>query len=295
MRCNMRNRTFLIICATLALSGVLAAVPSVASAQQRLQFPSVDGELTGGAPTQLDGYLYRPSGAGPFPAVVAMHGCGGLFAPRDKSRLASRNVDWGTRLSKLGYVALFPDSFNPRGKPEVCKQQDQTLILPGRHRVADAYGALAWLQKQPFVQPGAIALMRWSHGGITTLWASRRSSRARPKDVQTDFALGIAMYPGCVAILETDYAPAFPVQMFVGDRDDWTPAAPCKTFAEKAGLKIVAYPNAHHGFDAPDQAKLVLTGIRSTKSGTATIGTDPAARADVLKRVPQILATMQGR
>ena len=62
-----------------------------------------------------------------------------------------------------------------------------------------------------------------------------------------------------------------------------------------ANLKIVAYPNAHHGFDSPNQGKLVLTGLRSTKSGTATIGTDPEARADVLKRVPEILAAMQGR
>jgi len=281
-------------CAATALVGVLAAVHSIAWAQERVQFPSTDGGLTGGAPTQLDGYLYRPAGAGPFPAVVAMHGCGGLFVPRDRSRFAPRNVDWGTRLSKLGHVVLFPDSFNPRGTPEVCKQ-DQTRVPPGLHRVADAYGALAWLQKQPFVRPGAVALIGWSHGGVTTLWASRQSSRVRPKDVQADFALGIAMYPGCVAILETDYVAAFPVHMFVGDRDDWTPAAPCKAFAEKASLKIVAYPNAHHGFDSPNQGKLVLTGLRSTRSGTATIGTDPEARADVLKRVPELLATMQGR
>src|SRR5688572_18567464 len=135
----MRDRTFLLRCVAL----VLATVSSVASAQERVQFASVDGALNGGAPTQLDGYLYRPSGAGPFPAVVAMHGCGGLFAPRDRNKLAARNIDWGTRLSAQGYAVLFPDSFNPRGIPEVCKQ-DQTLVRPGVHRVADAYGALAW-------------------------------------------------------------------------------------------------------------------------------------------------------
>src|SRR5262249_42757910 len=159
--------------------------PFAATAQERVRFPSADGALNAGTPTELDGYLFRPAGAGPFPAVVAMHGCGGLFTQRDRSKLGVRNIDWGTRLSKDGYVALFPDSFNPRGTPEVCKQ-DQTLVRPGVQRVADAYGALAWLQKQSFVRPGAIALMGWSHGGVTTLWASRRSSRARPKDVRTD-------------------------------------------------------------------------------------------------------------
>src|SRR5687767_11990657 len=116
----MRDRTFRL--GYVALAGVLATVSSVASAQERVQFPSADGALNGGAPTQLEGYLYRPTGAGPFPAVVAMHGCGGLFTLRDRSKLAARNIDWGTRLSTQGYVVLFPDSLNPRGTPEVCKQ-----------------------------------------------------------------------------------------------------------------------------------------------------------------------------
>jgi dienelactone hydrolase len=29
-------------------------------------------------PAQLFGYLARPDGAGPFPAVVVLHGCGGI-------------------------------------------------------------------------------------------------------------------------------------------------------------------------------------------------------------------------
>jgi poly(3-hydroxybutyrate) depolymerase len=44
-----------------------------------VSFPSLDGSLTGGAPTGLRGLLVKPEGSGPFPAVVALHGCGGLF------------------------------------------------------------------------------------------------------------------------------------------------------------------------------------------------------------------------
>jgi len=290
----MRGNAFLQSCGAVAFcSAVFLMVTTGSFAQEHVRFPSADGALTGGAPTELDGYLYRPSGTGPFGAVVAMHGCGGLFAPHGK-KLARRNVDWGERLAKLGYVVLFPDSFNPRGLPEVCRR-DQNVVRPGLQRVADAYGALAYLQRQTFVRAKSIALMGWSHGGITTLWTSRQSGRARPKVVDADFAVGIAMYPRCVPILETGYRPAFKVHMFVGDRDDWTPAAPCKAFAEKAGLPLVAYPNASHGFDTPDQPKLVLRGIRSTASGTATVGTDPQARADDLKRVPEIFAAMPGR
>lgn len=290
----MRGNTLLRNCVVAACCCVIVLLQSFAAAQERVRFSSTDAELTGGAPTELAGYVYRPAGAGPFPAVVAMHGCGGLFAARQRNKFAERHADWGVRLAKRGYLVLFPDSFNPRGVPDVCRRE-QGLVRPGVHRIYDAYGALAWLERQPFVRPRAVALIGWSHGGVTTLWASRLGTRARPKEVTTEFALGIAMYPGCVAILQVPYRPAFPVHLFVGDLDDWTPAAPCKAFAEKASLPIIAYPNAYHGFDSPNQGKLILTGIRATKSGTATIGTDPHARADVLKRVPDILATMPVR
>jgi hypothetical protein len=63
----------IIVC---ALAGILA-VP--AKAQERVSFPSTDGELKGGTPTTITGYLYKPAGSGPFAAVVGMHGCGGVL------------------------------------------------------------------------------------------------------------------------------------------------------------------------------------------------------------------------
>jgi len=36
--------------------------------------------LTPGAPLTIDATLVLPSGPGPFPAVVQLHGCGGLEA-----------------------------------------------------------------------------------------------------------------------------------------------------------------------------------------------------------------------
>ena len=40
--------------------------------------------------------LLRPEGAGPFPTVVALHGCGGLLNRDDD--LAKRETDWAKRL-----------------------------------------------------------------------------------------------------------------------------------------------------------------------------------------------------
>nr|WP_077225253.1 dienelactone hydrolase family protein [Agrobacterium sp. DE0009] len=54
------------------------------------------------AGTPLVGYLSRPKGAGPFPAIVVLHGCGGL-GPRLKNDVAGRLVSHG-------YVVLAVDS-----------------------------------------------------------------------------------------------------------------------------------------------------------------------------------------
>jgi hypothetical protein len=41
-----------------------------AVAQEKVSFPSTDGDLKGGTPTTITGYLYKPAGSGPFAAVV---------------------------------------------------------------------------------------------------------------------------------------------------------------------------------------------------------------------------------
>ena len=57
--------------------------------------------------------LFRPKGKGPFPAVVALHGCGGLF--NDDKEIKGREEDWAERLAAVGYVVLLPDMFTARG------------------------------------------------------------------------------------------------------------------------------------------------------------------------------------
>jgi dienelactone hydrolase len=84
-----------------------------------------------------------------------------------------------------------------------------------------------------------------------------------------------------------------PVLLLVGEADDWTPAPPCAELAARTGdalLELRLYPGAHHDFDAPDMKLRVRSGVGATASGTATLGTDPAAREDALRRVPAFLA-----
>jgi len=93
----------------LALGLAVIAVTSTAGAQEKVTFPSLDADLTGGKPITISGFLYRPEGPGPFSAVVGLHGCDGLIDKQGKIRALYGT--WGEVLSGEGYIVLLADSF----------------------------------------------------------------------------------------------------------------------------------------------------------------------------------------
>jgi dienelactone hydrolase len=92
-------------------------------------------------PARLVGYLARPEGAGPFPAVVVLHGCGGI---------SSHSIGNADQLSFAGYVGLAVDTLGPRAMGEACGQ-----FFIGQ--AADAYAATRFLEQHPLVDPNRIA------------------------------------------------------------------------------------------------------------------------------------------
>jgi dienelactone hydrolase len=257
-----------------------------------VRFASRDDDLTKTAPTTLDALVFRPQGAGPFASVVALHGCGGLFdAP---GQVHARDLDWAQHLVGKGYAVVFPDSFGPRGVREVCHRGERT-VHPGQERVRDAYGALVWIGAQPWARADRVALMGWSNGAIAALWTIAERQPARPKDLIEDFRQTLAFYPGCGKLLDSKWKPKAPLEMFVGELDDWTPAAACMQLVQRvrtegSQAEIVVYRGAYHDFDAPNLPVQLKTGIGSTPSGKATVGTEPTARADAIRRADELLA-----
>lgn len=271
-------RSLLLVLGALAATAARAEPTAVA-------FPGPDG-------VTLRGELYRPAGSGPFPAVVALHGCGGLT---DRSGgLNPRHAYWGERLAALGYLVLFPDSFGSRGLGPQCGVTARE-VRPGRERVRDAYAAKAYLQGRPDVSTRAVSLLGWSNGGSTVLYAARAGAAAQ--DDGPPFAKAVAFYPGCRSPQERGWRGGLPLLILVGGADDWTGPGPCETLAGEARARgepadIVVYPGAYHDFDHPDLALRERRGLAYTVNhdGIAHVGTDPAARADALKRVPAFLA-----
>lgn len=272
-------RTAAVIIALLALTRPAAAAPEL------VEIP--DGSI------RLKSYLYRPAGEGPFPAVVALHGCAGLAGR--SGPVAARYRDWGERLAAAGFVVLFPDSFGSRGLSSQCSVR-QRSVRTARERVADATAARRWLQSQKWVVANRVSLLGWQNGGGAALWSVRRHARPGPEGGH-DFRSAVALYPGCRTLRQTEWSARVPTLVLVGAKDDWGPASVCEQMVasargRSAQAQIVVYPGAYAEFDHPDKPVRQVSGLAFSAdgSGRAHLGTNPAARADAIKRVPEWLA-----
>ncbi|PBC02425.1 dienelactone hydrolase family protein [Mesorhizobium sp. WSM3860] len=203
--------------------------------------------------TPLNGYLTRPPGEGPFPAVVVLHGCTGLFPDVRKT--------WSERLSSWGYVALFVDSFSTRGIRETCDRGPLGHGSLLADRVYDAYGALDFLSRLRFVDPQRIALAGSSAGGTTTLEAVQLGGAVQL--MAHKFRAAIAYYPNCSA---ANGDMTVPTLILIGELDDWTPARKCREMmAQRSGkgsaVQLDIFKSARHAFASP-----------SLKTGTEEYG-----------------------
>jgi dienelactone hydrolase len=273
----------------------VVVIRDVNPAAGKVQFASLDSEGLFGPPQTIDGYLYRPAVDGRRPAIVFLHGCGGLIGSSGKP--PAGEVDWANRLSAAGYVVLMVDSYTTRGVKTMCAPSNfnRSVYLA---RSKDLYGALLYLQSLSFVRPDRIGVMGWSAGGGTILNAIRdRGSFGRPSDLPNgDFRAAIAFNPAScdTRMVNTGWTSQIPLLVLVGDADVWTPASPCKTMIDLAvsqgsESEIHIYPGAYHAFDAPNLPQKEHPEYRTTAGVIPIMGTNPAARADALERVPAFL------
>lgn len=81
--------------------------------------------------------------------------------------------DVSGRLVSQGYVVLVVDSFATRQMKSTCATTERDVVFTISDRVYDAYGALDFLSKEPFVDASRVALMGFSAGGVTALTATK--------------------------------------------------------------------------------------------------------------------------
>ena len=101
----------------------------------------------------MQGYLTRPKGAGPFPAVVLLPTCLGLPEGRAWRRRGGS--------SSWGYVALFVDDFATRGLKDTCASTSR--------KASPTPLAQSLSSGQPLVDKTRVAAVGFSQGGDTAL------------------------------------------------------------------------------------------------------------------------------
>lgn len=114
---------------------------------------------------QLEGYLARPEGEGPFPGVVVIHEAFGL----------NENIkDIARRLANEGYVALAVDLFAGRNRA-ICMFRFMSGLLfnsLNNSSVHDLKAALTKLSEQPGVDDSRLGAIGFCMGGSFAIaWA----------------------------------------------------------------------------------------------------------------------------
>ncbi|BEV16215.1 dienelactone hydrolase family protein [Herbaspirillum sp. DW155] len=289
--------------ASLALTGSWAhAAPNAAPLEaSRVSLTSVDQK--GGKATPLYGVWIKArktSGKGPFPTVIALHGCGGLYSivKDGRGEFTPRHLAMARVLADAGYNVLFPDSFTPRGRRSTCQDTVAQREASAMNRRFDVEAAMHWVTSQPDVDVKRIALLGWSHGASTLL--------ASINLAETDVAIrkiqpraAVAFYPDCRPYAKTSepFKPAAPLLILMGKNDDWTPPQACEAIEQKmqgsdTEIALRLYPDTYHDFDAPGlpvHVRMDVSGVGSKRGEGVTSGGNPDARSQAYRSMLNFL------
>ncbi len=204
----------------------------------------------GEAPTTVAGELRLPvAGDAKLPAVIMVHGGGGVYGHEDL---------WAEELNQLGVAVFILDSFTGRGfinPASIVGQTKDALAVSGFVMAVDAYRALAILAKHPRIDPNRIALMGFSRGGTSALYASLTRFRQAYGPAGIEFLAYVPLYPSCSFMLSDDERlSGGPIRIFQGTEDNITPIQPCRIYVDRlrsAGkdVELTEFPGAHHAFD----------------------------------------------
>jgi dienelactone hydrolase len=236
-----------------AALAALALLASPAHAQQAevLKVPSrtltdaqfLAGDAAAGAPVTLTGRLRLPGDAGPFPAVVLMHGSEGP--------VSGPVARWEWALQPLGIATFSLDSFTARGVTETATDQSR---LGSFTQLYDVYRAVDALAADPRVDPDRIAVMGFSRGGVAALYSAMTRFQQRYGS-EARIAAHLPFYPACNfgLIGELDVTGA-PIREFHGAADTYTSPGPCRDYIARLAAAghdaaMTEYPGVRHGFD----------------------------------------------
>ena len=203
-------------------------------------------------PHSAHGDLFLPAGASaerPVPAVVLLHGARGVSRARE--------ITYARQFAAMGLAALVVDVFASR-RDRASSFTERLIEITESMALADAYGALRALAEMPEVDGGRVALVGFSYGGMTSIYAAHRQvAELYDELLELDgkrFAAHVAFYAPCIVRFENPEATGAPLLMMWGDKDELIDRARCEAAAADlrgggAEVEIKVFPGAYHQWD----------------------------------------------
>lgn len=171
-----------------------------------------------------------------FPAVVLLHGGGGVISTQDT---------WAGEFLERGFAVMIVDSSTGRGGGGGGNQS----------AALDTFGALGILANHPRIDPTRIIVLGYSAGANAALFTALDRFDALWNTSGAAFAGYMMVTPNCGTSYIDDTAFAdVPIRIFVGLADEANPIEQCQGYVDRilaagpADIELTAYPDARHAF-----------------------------------------------
>ncbi len=163
-RQQMRRSRWLV---SLVVSAIIAFCTTVVRARD-VQTRNVAFQGNG---IVLAGTLFTPTGKGPFPGIVVVHGS----APLKRGFYSV----WAERIARAGFIVLVTDKRGVGGTGGTFNNQDNGSRANLSLLAGDVVAAVEYLATQPDVDPARLGLVGVSQAGWVAPLAASRSTRIR--------------------------------------------------------------------------------------------------------------------
>ena len=212
-------------------------------------FDVILGGMEHALPTTGVGALSLPSEASPsapVPAVVLLHGSGGIRPGRER--------DYAEFLNAQGFAAFVVDYYAPRGVSEDMEYMLKVLAVTEFDALADAYAALELLSSHPSIDGERIALAGFSYGGMATRFALDERVREALAPEHPGFAAFVDVYGPCFQVPGTRRTNGAPLLTLRGTEDASNDLAACaerEAELRALGVRVEAhvYQGAGHAWE----------------------------------------------
>jgi carboxymethylenebutenolidase len=194
---------------------------------EMVEYTDADGE-------QLMGYLARPAGSGPLPAVVVIQEWWGLD---------EHIQDLARRFAGENFVALAPDLYHGQVASEPDEARKLVMELDMAAAVQEIQRGIDFLQQQDYVAGPKVGIVGFCMGGGLVLQTAL---------VEDDLAAGVVFYGRPLSTEQAGQVKA-PILGFFGAADQGIPvpeAEAMHTAFGEAGIEneIHVYDGAPHAF-----------------------------------------------